>query len=72
MYSDLKGLVGDFMTEFRLTAKQVTIVVLLAVLSISLVGRVTRAQEVRYRSIKAEPFRVHVDPVLFDALPEHF
>jgi hypothetical protein len=51
--------VGDFMTELRLTAKRVTVVVLLAVLSISLAGRVTRAQEVRYRSIKAEPFRVH-------------
>ena len=50
---------GDLMTEVSVSVKRVTVVVLLAVLSISLAGRVTRAQEVRYHSIKAEPFRVH-------------
>jgi len=31
-------------------------------------GRGAGAQEVRYRAIKAEPFRVHIDPVIFDEI----
>jgi hypothetical protein len=60
--------VGDFMVELSKAVKRVTVVVLLAALSISPVVRVARAQEVRYRSVKAEPFRIHIDPVLFDAM----
>ena len=57
------------MTTLSLTGKRTSIALLLTTLIISIsFGRVPGPQQVRYRSVKAEPIRIHIDPVLFDTV----